>query len=86
MGRSPGEGHGNPLQYSGLENPDGWRLQVYGVTKSQSQLSNFHFHFIKIGGPMGSSHLSPIPSLVQRVGPEARRVTLWKLLKKKNLK
>ena len=24
-GRSPGEGNGNPLQYSGLENPHGWR-------------------------------------------------------------
>ena len=24
-GRSPGEGNGNPLQYSGLENPQGWR-------------------------------------------------------------
>ena len=25
LGRSPGEGHGNPLQYSGLENPHGKR-------------------------------------------------------------
>ena len=25
LGRSPGEGHGNPLQYSCLENPNGWR-------------------------------------------------------------
>ena len=25
LGRSPGEGHGNPLQYSCLENPHGWR-------------------------------------------------------------
>ena len=38
MGRSPGEGNGNPLQYSGLENPmDGgaWWATVRGVTKSQ---------------------------------------------------
>ena len=41
--RSPGEGNGNPLQYSGLENPmdsGAWRATVYGVTKSQTQLSD----------------------------------------------
>ena len=40
-GRSPGEGNGNPLQYSRLENPmDGgaWRATVHGVAKSQTQL------------------------------------------------
>ena len=43
-GRSPGEGNGNPLQYSCLENPmDGgvWLATVHGVTKSQTQLSDF---------------------------------------------
>ena len=38
-GRSPGEGNGNPLQYSCLENPmDGgaWRATVHGATKSQT--------------------------------------------------
>ena len=43
-GRSPGEGNGNPLQYSCLENPrDGgaWWATVHGVAKSQTQLSNF---------------------------------------------
>ena len=42
-GRSPGEGHGNPLQYSSLENPrDGgaWRATVHGVAKSRTQLNN----------------------------------------------
>ena len=37
LGRSPGEGNGNPLQYSGLENPMDrgvWRATVHGVTKS----------------------------------------------------
>ena len=41
-GRSPGEGNGNPLQYSCLENPmDGGASQatVYGVAKSWTQLS-----------------------------------------------
>ena len=28
LGRSSGGGHGNPLQYSGLENPHGWRSLV----------------------------------------------------------
>ena len=40
---SYGEGNGNPLQYSGLENPmDGgaWRATVHGVTKSQTRLSD----------------------------------------------
>ena len=38
-GRSPGGRHGNPLQYSCLENPmDGepWQATVYGVAKSQT--------------------------------------------------
>ena len=37
LGRSPGEGHGNPFQYSCLENPmDGgaWQATVHGVEKS----------------------------------------------------
>ena len=35
-GRSPGEGNGNPLQYSGLENftdREAWRVTVHGVMK-----------------------------------------------------
>ena len=42
--RSCGEGNGNPLQYSCLENPmDGraWQATVHGVTKSQTRLSDF---------------------------------------------
>ena len=45
LGRSPGGGHGNPLQYSGLENPHGQRSGegiVHGVAKSQKQLSTAH--------------------------------------------
>ena len=45
-GRSPGEGNGNTLQYSCLENPmDGgtWQATVHGVTKSQTWLSDFTF-------------------------------------------
>ena len=42
-GRSPGEGNGNLLQYSCLENPMDRRAQqapVHGVAKSQTRLSN----------------------------------------------
>ena len=46
LGRSPGEGNGNPLQYSCLENPmDGgacWAT-VHGVAKSQTRLRDFTF-------------------------------------------
>ena len=45
--RSPGEGHGNPLQYSCLENPmdrRAWRPIVHGITKSQTRLKSLHTH------------------------------------------
>ena len=41
LGRSPGEGHGNPLPYSCLENPmdrGTWQATVCGVPKSRTQL------------------------------------------------
>ena len=40
-GKSPGEGNGNPLQYSCLGNPmdrGAWRATVHGVAKSWTQL------------------------------------------------
>ena len=46
--RFPGEGNGNPLQYSCLENSmdrGAWQATVRGVTKSQTRLSDYHFHF-----------------------------------------
>ena len=33
LGRSPGEGNGNPLQYSCLGNPGAWRATVHEVAK-----------------------------------------------------
>ena len=42
-GRTPGGVHGNPLQYSCLENPMDrrtWQTTVHGVTKSWTQLSD----------------------------------------------
>ena len=44
LGRFPGEGNGNPLQYSCLENPmdrGAWWATVHRVTKNRTQLSNF---------------------------------------------
>ena len=43
LGRFPGRGNGNRLQYSCLENSidkGAWRATVHGVTKSQTQLSD----------------------------------------------
>ena len=40
-GRSPGGGHGNPLQYSCLENPmdrGAWWLKVHGASKNQTEM------------------------------------------------
>ena len=40
-----GEGNGNPLQYSCLENPTDrgtWRDTVHGISKSRTQLGNCH--------------------------------------------
>ena len=62
-GRSPGGGHGNPLQYSCLENPmdkGAWWATVHPVTKSQTRLKRlsahtYHIFFIH---PAIDGHLS----------------------------
>ena len=46
LGRSPGEGNGNPIQYSCLENPmdrGAWSATAHGVAKSLIRLSDFTF-------------------------------------------
>ena len=43
LGRSPGEGNGNPLQYSCLENSmkrGAWLVTVHGIAKSRTLLCN----------------------------------------------
>ena len=49
LGRSPGEGNGNPPQYSCLENPmdaGAWKATVHGVAKSQTRMNDFtSLHF-----------------------------------------
>ena len=58
-GRSPGEGNGNPLQQSYLENPmDGgaWCFTVHGVTNSWTPLCDFtYFLFQQSTSPLGYS-------------------------------
>ena len=47
LGKCPGGGHGNPCQYSGLENPmdrGAWRAAVHGVTRSRTQLIDYAQH------------------------------------------
>ena len=63
LGRSLEEEKGYPLQYSGLENSMNWIL--HGVTKSQTRLSNFHFHFSeKYIGQAGMRHLDVVSQLL----------------------
>ena len=48
LGRSPGEGNGNPLQYSCLENSmngGAWWAKFHGVAKSWTRLSDFPFPY-----------------------------------------
>ena len=47
LGRSPGGGHGNPLQYSSLENPidrGAWQATVYGVKEPERLKRPKHVH------------------------------------------
>jgi len=75
-GRSPGGGHGNPLQYSCLENPKdrgGWWATVHGVSKTRTWLKRLSTAAAKSlqscptlcdpidGNPQGS----PVPGILQ---------------------
>ena len=50
-GRFPGKGHGNPLQYSCLENlmdRGDWRATVHRVSQSQTRLKRLSMHICKV--------------------------------------
>ena len=49
LGRSPGEGNGNPLQYPCLENlmdRRAWWAAVHGIAKSRAWLGDYHLHLL----------------------------------------
>ena len=53
LGKYPGKGHGNPLQYSYLENfmdRGAWQITVHGVPKTWTRLSDFHFRANIVNG------------------------------------
>ena len=57
LGRFPGGGHGNPPQYSCLENPmdrGAWRATVHRVAKSQTQLKQLSMHVPNERATLGS--------------------------------
>ena len=78
LGRSSGEGNGNPLQYSCLENSmdrEVWRATVCGVAKSHTQLSNSHTHSKALILVQVTAALNPRRSSVPRRSP----FSLWKM-------
>ena len=91
LGRSLGEGNGNPLQYSCLENSmdrGAWWATVHGITKTQTRLSDWHFFTFEYththtqsfpGGSDGkeSAHSAGDPGLIPESGrpPEKEMAT-----------
>ena len=76
-GRSLGEGHGNPLQYSCLGNSmdrELWWVTVHRVAKSWTQLSDSHLHFqrrlqrVPCPFPAFENTVKRWPSMYQAVG------------------
>ena len=75
LGRSPGGGNGNPLQYSCLGNPTdrgAWRAAVHGVSKSWKQLSDWaHTCWTDsqgLGIPSSFSHSFPLAFIYSYIG------------------
>ena len=75
LGISPGEGNGNPFQYSWLENPmnrGAWRATVHGVTKSRTQLkwrsTHAHKDVISLYLQSGSNLEAWLPRVLKDLG------------------
>ena len=69
-GRSSGEGNGNPLQYSCLENPmdrGAWWATVHGVSKSRTRLSDFTFTFFPWCSVFGNLLLQENPTCCETI-------------------
>ena len=66
-GRSPGEGNGNPLQCSRLENlmdRGAWKVTVHGVTKSRPRLKQLNNNSLHIPSPSGASFRPCHPAIL----------------------
>ena len=83
LGRSPGEGKGYPLWYSGLENS--MDCMVHGMAKSQTRLSDFHLLHFTQGHPQGILMLSKkITEALEGLSPigsfdSVLNMAVWKL-------
>ena len=69
-----GDGNGNPLQYSRLENPMGggaWWATVHGVAKSRTRLSDFTFTFHAVEKEM-AAHCSVLAWRIPGTGEPGR--------------
>ena len=90
LGKSPGVGSGNPLQYSCLENPmdrGAWKPAVHGVAEGQTQLSDFtftfHFHALEKEMATHSSVLAwRIPGMGEPGGLPSMGSQSWTRLKR----
>ena len=83
-GRSPGEGNGNPFQYSCLENPmdgEAQQVTVHGVAKSRTRLSDFTFivHFYQQSSFIAGFNAS-FPGSSAGKNPPAMQETLVQFL------
>ena len=68
-GRFSGGGHGNPLQYSCLENPMGrgsWQATVHGVTKSRTWLKWLSIHAGYWAGVLNRDSTGPLADCMMR--------------------
>ena len=72
LGKSPGKGNGNPLQYFCLKNSmdrEAWWATVHRVTESRTQLSNFTFFHFGLSPSISSScqyYQGPSAQLLQK--------------------
>ena len=87
-GRSPGEGHGNPLQYSCLENPmdrGAWQATVHRVAQSQIQLKRLNTHtqspsiILYLRPKISIYRLFPFSNFVTMLPNKEQKIILWRL-------
>ena len=76
LGRSPGGGRGNPLQYSCLENPMDrwdWQATIHRVTQSRTQLKQLstHTHIYKKQAWMNYLNSQSSNSIINKTTPPA---------------